>query len=968
MPTFPTWPGELPRCLDPWNWRHYFLLLYWIFFRPTALKCYLYEAEPALYRGDGNDILRRAFENPAYRQLLAVAVGSTVLIAFSGTILLESTGFFRFLISRLGAGSDTPDLALTTPFSSLMLPLMIAAWVAVGIGIGWAFGLSMMLLLGAGIGAASAFAPGTTFGIASGILFGMGYGIAHGYGYGIVAGDQVESGFSLSLFMTGIFGMLFGLFPRVVFGPQPHKGFGDVVGLLTMAIVGVLIGVDAGVASGVSYGVGILLGATRIPFQVLEETSRMLLHESLAHPIWWDELTVLPISGTEKALFDSLLQGEDVSLSRLVRLAANPFQRWALQRVLAQHLHTCKEPIAFIYYLCSLSELDAYANAPLFKSHWESVPSVLQVFLSEVAGRFDPFDQSRTVELVVLRLTQTLRFPCNTPLTTLAYVLQTMTKNAASTAADSVATFPNLDFPPSFFEELVAYPGGKELKSSFVCITHSLQASSLADLTRFPALLSDLPAPQDAIRPEVIEALHRLGQISQNVAVAQAASSQLNRLAAFARASDALEELGPFIEDTVVVPEKVLLLRIRNHWRTLVAEGGGRLGQQVQHQRVVNPYVAGNPVKGNLFVGRDEILGQLEELWLKPGQVDSLVLFGHRRMGKSSILQNLPHRLDPVANWVVDFNLQTVNRSHTGSLLFDLATKMHDHLLRGPDPQLTATVTADLTVPDEAAFRENYQRAFNQWLDRLAPLMVGRRLIIAMDEYELLEKAMADGHLDQELTQYLRGVIQSRDWFVLALAGLYTLQEQCHDYWHPLFASIKPRKVSFLSPAASRRLLTQPCDDFPLDYTSETLDKIYALSHGQPYLVQLIGQNLVSHYNRQVLEGEREPAHPIDIDDLDAVIASPNFFEDGFAYFNGVWAQAQDSPPGQQSLLTALSAGPATLQQLIQLTGFSTEGITTALKTLEAHDVINHDLAGNYHFTVELMRRWVSQRPAASDS
>jgi len=41
MPTFPTYRGELPQCLDPLNLRHYFLLAYWVYFRPTALKCYL---------------------------------------------------------------------------------------------------------------------------------------------------------------------------------------------------------------------------------------------------------------------------------------------------------------------------------------------------------------------------------------------------------------------------------------------------------------------------------------------------------------------------------------------------------------------------------------------------------------------------------------------------------------------------------------------------------------------------------------------------------------------------------------------------------------------------------------------------------------------------------------------------------------------------------------------------------------
>lgn len=36
MPTFPTYNGELPACLSPTNPRHYLLLIYWIYFRPTA--------------------------------------------------------------------------------------------------------------------------------------------------------------------------------------------------------------------------------------------------------------------------------------------------------------------------------------------------------------------------------------------------------------------------------------------------------------------------------------------------------------------------------------------------------------------------------------------------------------------------------------------------------------------------------------------------------------------------------------------------------------------------------------------------------------------------------------------------------------------------------------------------------------------------------------------------------------------
>jgi hypothetical protein len=276
--------------------------------------------------------------------------------------------------------------------------------------------------------------------------------------------------------------------------------------------------------------------------------------------------------------------------------------------------------------------------------------------------------------------------------------------------------------------------------------------------------------------------------------------------------------------------------------------------------------------------------------------------------------------------------------------------------------KLPSTQASHLNLPTEAEFHANFQRAFNQWLDALEPWMANHRIIVAIDEYELLEAAMAAGQVDPELILYLRGVIGDRRWFVLALAGLYTLQEKSEDYWHPLFASIQPHKVSFLSAAATRRLLTQPTDDFPLDYSPECLDEIVRLSHGQPYLVQLIGQNLVGHFNRQVYEGQRDPDQPLDLPDLGAVINSPSFFEDSAAYFSGVWAQADDKPPGQQEILRALASGPANREVLARRTGLAATALGAALHTLEQHDVVRNGGGQGYGFTVELMRLWVLQR------
>ena len=90
MPTFPTYPGKLPQCLNPLNWRHYFLVIYWVFFRPTALKCYLHQADPELYRGDSGKGIGSALALPAYRNLILVALGLMVLIscAISASMVL----------------------------------------------------------------------------------------------------------------------------------------------------------------------------------------------------------------------------------------------------------------------------------------------------------------------------------------------------------------------------------------------------------------------------------------------------------------------------------------------------------------------------------------------------------------------------------------------------------------------------------------------------------------------------------------------------------------------------------------------------------------------------------------------------------------------------------------------------------------------------------------------------------------
>ncbi len=363
-----------------------------------------------------------------------------------------------------------------------------------------------------------------------------------------------------------------------------------------------------------------------------------------------------------------------------------------------------------------------------------------------------------------------------------------------------------------------------------------------------------------------------------------------------------------------------------------------------------------NPVVGDGFVGRRDILRRLEEFWAVPGQRPSVVLYGHRRMGKSSILQNLRGEQLSADTRIVDFNLQTFGLvPSTGALLHNLALELHDacHQATG----------AQLAEPDEAPFDREPYGAFQRFLRQLDRRRGELRFIVTLDEFETLEQRIRDGQLQPDLIDFLRGVITTQTWLTLAFAGLHTLQEMTEDYWHPLYGSVEAIPVSFLSEGATRRLLSEPSPDFAVDYSRDALDLIYSLTHGQPYLTQLIGHNLITRLNEEMFEQQVEREARFDRADVEAVIGTDTFYRTGGAYFQGIWAQAAQGPPGQQTILETLAEGPASRDEIFTTAGLDSERGEAALDSLKRHDVIAPaDGTDHWRCTVELMRRWLKQR------
>lgn len=365
---------------------------------------------------------------------------------------------------------------------------------------------------------------------------------------------------------------------------------------------------------------------------------------------------------------------------------------------------------------------------------------------------------------------------------------------------------------------------------------------------------------------------------------------------------------------------------------------------------VVNPFLFGNPVderNASLFAGRRDVARQIEESLLGTRQSPTLLLHGPRRMGKSSLLKQLPRLLGPdFAPALLDCQNPAVagGEASTASLLRHLSAALSEGLRRRR-VEVKPLAAEDLV-------REPFA-AFEAWLGRLEQAMPpALRALLCLDEYERLQRAL-DAGWGGDFLDALRHVLQHRPRLVLLFSGAHTFAE-LGPAWTDRFISARRVRVSFLEPEDVRHLLTKPIPEFDLAYAPGAIEVVITATRCQPFLVQAVAFELVQHLNAQ----HRKEATPADVE-----TAITQALESGGEYFSNVWS---DAGPAGQAILRAKvrgsSGGAAAESAGLPAatpgdgTRLSPEAVA-AMKWLREHDVL--DDAGR--FAVPMIERWVRE-------
>lgn len=360
---------------------------------------------------------------------------------------------------------------------------------------------------------------------------------------------------------------------------------------------------------------------------------------------------------------------------------------------------------------------------------------------------------------------------------------------------------------------------------------------------------------------------------------------------------------------------------------------------------IPNVFVAGSPLasESKVFKGRNDLFRILEnELSSAAEQHPTLLLFGARRTGKTSVIKQLPTRLGPQVI-PVEIDLQSIST----------ATHTVGYLNRIVDAIKNSFVSrhVDLSELSRTSLEKDPYSAFENWIECISREIGDRRLLLALDEYEALEDLITKKQLDENFFKLLRSIIQHHRKIILLFSGAHTL-EDLPPIWSHYLVNVSVLKVNLLNEYDARELITKPIPEFNLVYETGAVERILEATSCHPYLIQLTCRDLVNYLN----DNSKTYATIKDIEKaLSFAITS------GTAYFNDLY-YGRDSDKDQQIALSALAyLGPTSFVGLQGMTKLPENRLKTALRRLVHRDVLRQS-DGNYSFQVELVKRWVESK------
>ncbi|MBV9231568.1 MAG: AAA family ATPase, partial [Chloroflexi bacterium] len=265
------------------------------------------------------------------------------------------------------------------------------------------------------------------------------------------------------------------------------------------------------------------------------------------------------------------------------------------------------------------------------------------------------------------------------------------------------------------------------------------------------------------------------------------------------------------------------------------------LSESYQEFRYIpNPYSTGTPTHDSkMFYGRESDMAYLQDNLTRDAKT-VIVLYGQRRTGKTTLLLQLIATSAFGEDIPVLIDMQRVSYNiNIHNFLYRVASYIAQAMKKKHIP---------ICQPELRDFDADPTHAFDLFLDNVEEQLKGRKLILLIDEFEVLEEEVLKGKLESEIFEYLRNILQHRQNINFLFSGTHKITKYTKWYRSIFFNIARHHRLSRLTPKGAEALIRQPVISY-LEYEPLTVKKIRQLTDDQPYLIHLMCRAIVDYCN-----------------------------------------------------------------------------------------------------------------------
>ena len=361
-----------------------------------------------------------------------------------------------------------------------------------------------------------------------------------------------------------------------------------------------------------------------------------------------------------------------------------------------------------------------------------------------------------------------------------------------------------------------------------------------------------------------------------------------------------------------------------------------------------NPYIIGRPIGyRELLFGRKSIFKLIQENLQQSQQL--LLLYGQRRIGKSSIILSIPQQLAEVNGFVfVTFDLSFYSQQPWSSILAALAQAIVDNL------ELETSISPPTTTELELEINI-FER---QFLPQVYQQLENKNLVLLLDEFDdLIGQDLESSAIETFTKKIFRRLsditTRNNKLFIVISIGEH-LASTLNIL--KIFEDVPKIEIGLLDKDSTKELITKPAQNV-LEYEEEAIKAIFNLSAGHPYCTQIICFAIFSRAREQ-------NSFKITSADVERIVDTA--IEIGEAGLSWFW-YAFSIP--EQVVFSAIAQAQETGQNYLKLLEIQKIDAKNQLINQARKQLVDNGFldATGEKIKVELVRRWIIKRYPLQD-